>query len=329
MTEFELIQQYFTAPSCSKQNASSAGVLLDKGDDCAVITPTAGKSLVVTTDTLVCGVHFLPTISAVALAHRALATNLSDLAAMGAKPKWFSLALTLPDATEDWLKEFSRGLHQLADQHSIYLIGGDTTKGPLSITITAMGEISPAYSLRRDSAKVGDDIYVTGTVGDAAGALCYLLNEEPIDNDNRRFLNNRFEFPSARIAVGTALAQFANSALDISDGLLADLGHILKASQVNARIEVSDLPLSAALVSEFGIQRARELALTGGDDYELCFTASTACAEKIARLSAEMDIRITKIGQIMPFTQPPYTAVCYLKGNEISFNRQGYQHFND
>ncbi len=336
MQEFELISRYFKHASNSQQNASHAGVLLDKGDDCALLDVASLSSMAVTTDTLVAGVHFVDNMSPYAMAYRALATNLSDLAAMGATPKWFSLALTLPNVDETWLTQFSAGLFALADKHQIYLIGGDTTQGPLSITITAMGEVDKNKALRRNAAQLGDGIYVSGQLGDAAGALDFVLGKKQATNESHEHLLQRFEFPSARIKLGQKLIGVAKAGLDISDGLLADLSHILKASQLGAQLDIASLPLSKALLATYGLEQSRAFALGGGDDYELCFTASAANAKYIQDLAKDLKLPLTKIGCIVDSSSlnhghsrdPRFPQIsCFLDERAYSPKLKGFEHF--
>lgn len=342
MNEFDLISRYFKDSQNSQQNASLAGVLLDKGDDCAMLVPTSGKAQVITTDTLVAGVHFLADMPPYQLAYRALATNLSDLAAMGAKPKWFSLALTLTDANTqaNWLSEFSAGLFNLADQHGIYLTGGDTTSGPLSITITAIGEVEAELALKRSGAQIGDSVYVSGELGDAAAALDYLLEKRPYQQTCQQdHLLSRFNYPTPQIALGQALTSLANSALDISDGLVADLGHICRASNVNAQLYVEQLPLSDAILTEFPLVDARAKALSGGDDYQLCFTVPEINIPAVKQLAKRLDIKLTEVGVITApggILKPEQTTTakteqvvqCLLQGKTFELKQTGYQHFS-
>jgi thiamine-monophosphate kinase len=240
--EFELIQHYF-----ARQAAKRADVELGIGDDCALLTVPAGECLAVSTDTLVSGVHFFADVDPVALGHKALAVNLSDLAAMGAQPRWVSLALTLPNTDEAWLAGFAQGFHTLAAQHHVALIGGDTTRGPLSITVSIKGTVPATQALRRSGAKVGDHIYVSGHLGAAALAVQQRLHHLSIDAVPLRLCQHRMEYPQPRCELGLALRDIASSALDLSDGLAGDLMHILRASNVAAKIELTDLPVDPAV----------------------------------------------------------------------------------
>lgn len=263
--EFDLIHRYFERPVEQRQD-----VIVGIGDDGAVVRVPPGVELVLTSDTLVAGVHFSEDIPPEDLGYRALAVNLSDLAAMGARPAWATMALTLPQAEEAWLAAFAQGFFELAQRFSVALIGGDLTRGPLSITVQLHGFVPEGRALRRSGAQAGHYIYVTGTLGDAALALTPRLAE--LTDTYRPYLLGRLYRPSPRISEGMILRAIASSAIDISDGLIADLGHILEASHVSAVLEVDRLPLSTALQKIKDKKYGWELALTGGDDYELCFT---------------------------------------------------------
>ena len=301
-TEFDLIERYFSDIGVQRHD-----VALSIGDDCALLASLPDNLLAVSMDTLVSGVHFLPATDPVALGHKALAVNLSDLAAMGAKPAWVTLALTLPQIDTRWLAGFSQGFAALARQYSVQLIGGDTTSGPLAITVQAHGWVAPQHALRRDKACVGDRIFVTGTLGDAALALALLkentgrTHQSKADAINQhRFdeLRNRLERPTARIEQGLDLAGLANAAIDISDGLAQDLGHILRRSGVGAELWVERLPLSTALAAQLQPLDALKLALSGGDDYELCFTLASERMAEFEQRAAAWACAYTEIGQI-------------------------------
>ncbi|WP_252178447.1 thiamine-phosphate kinase [Endozoicomonas sp. 4G] len=270
--EFDLIRSFFDRPGLRSHLTDVVGI----GDDCALLSLQAGQQLAQSLDTLVEGVHFPKSCDPYLLGYRALAVNLSDLAAMGAKPHSFTLGLTMPEANNTWLQSFSDGLAELASMHQIGLIGGDTTLGPLTLSIQVQGTLPKASALRRKGAKVGDLIYVSGSLGDAAGALPDVLKgktPKSADTPEQRHLLERYYRPTPRIPLGQwLLANGATAALDISDGLLGDLGHILKASQVGAELNTASVPVSKELENWLGPEQARELALTGGDDYELCFT---------------------------------------------------------
>ena len=296
MGEFDLIKRYFSRKSL--QN----GVSLSVGDDCAITSIPSGYQLAITTDTLVEGTHFLPSISPADLAYKSVAVNLSDLAAMGATPTWMSLALTLPEIKEAWLAEFSQSLFAILDRYGVSLIGGDTTKGPLSITLTAQGFLPKNQGLFRHQAKVGDWIFVSGFLGDSAAGLDLLLQNRKIENESDRYFIQRHLHPTPRVELGLALRSFSCCALDISDGLLADLGHILERSQVGAEIYLENLPLSRHLCTQYEQTQVEKFALTGGEDYELCFTVSEEKREEMEQVLRSQGIKVTRIGQILPAT---------------------------
>lgn len=310
--EFDIIREFFTHTS------SDADVHLGVGDDAALLNVPAGYELVVTTDTLVSGRHFPETATAYDVGWKSLAVNLSDLAAMGAEARWLTLALTLPDNNEDFLKNFSAGFLALAEKENVSLVGGDTTSGPLSITVTAMGLVPSGQALRRQGAKPGDGIYVSGAVGDAGLALRLVLEQwhDDIDPAHAEAVLKKLNRPEPRLALGQQLRGLASSCLDISDGLAQDLGHILKASQVGAELELSALPRSAALAA-LDSTFADVLAISSGDDYELLFTAPTEAHEKL------MGLGVRKIGQI---TQE--SGLRFLRdGNRVDMPLSGFQHF--
>ncbi|HEY0914657.1 MAG TPA: thiamine-phosphate kinase [Solimonas sp.] len=311
MDEFSLIRRHFAGLTPARPD-----VVLGIGDDAALLRPSPGMQLVVTSDTLVAGRHFPECTAAADIGWKALAVNLSDLAAMGAEPRWFTLALTLPDADPQWLEGFAAGLRELAQPSGIALVGGDTTRGPLSITITAMGEVPPGQALRRDGARPGDRICVTGTLGDAALALRRL--EQP---GLPAQLRQRLDRPTPRMAAGLALRGLATAALDISDGLAGDLGHILAASGVGAEIDLGALPGSAHFNGLAPADGRAELMLRGGDDYELCVCLPPEAVEEAQQ---RLDVPLTEIGRI--------TAEPGLRGLDASGSLQpqqacGYRHF--
>ena len=266
MNEFEIIEKYFK----EKNPEYKGNLILGIGDDAAIINVSEDSELTVSTDTLVAGVHFFENAKPEDIAYKALSVNLSDIAAMGALPRWVSLSLTLPNNDLDWIERFSSSFNQLAVEHSVVLIGGDLTKGPLSISIQIHGVAPKGKSLRRSGAAVGDLIYVTGELGAAAYALNHIKEPDAFPCINDKELK-RLHRPEARVKTGLALRDNATSCIDISDGLLADLGHILKASHVGAEIQLAAIPYSNSL-KKLDKEKAIELALTGGDDYELCFT---------------------------------------------------------
>jgi thiamine-monophosphate kinase len=300
MGEFDLIAHYFAR----KQPANTA-VAKGIGDDCAVLTPRAGMQLAVSSDMLVEGRHFLSTVSPEALGHKALAVNLSDLAACGAKPVAFTLALALPRIDTTWLHGFTHGLFALADAQGCTLVGGDTTAGPLNICITAIGEVPSGQALLRSGAQPGDDIYVSGTLGDARLALEVFRGNlqvgAQIDAATFHTARQRMERPTPRVALGQALRGIATSAIDVSDGLLGDLKHILKASGVGAELAIDSIAACAAFhwtAHELSLQMCREMAAAGGDDYELAFTAPPEKREAVAMAAARCATPAKRIGRI-------------------------------
>lgn len=318
--EFQLIQQFFQREQAEQP---AAGVVLGIGDDCALLQVPSGEQLAVSVDTLVAGVHFLADADAELIAERALRTNLSDLAAMGAKPLWFTLALTLPKADEDWLRAFSRGLFRCAREYGIALVGGDTTKGPLTISIQVMGSVVPSHSLRRDGASLGDFVLVTNYLGDGAAALAVLQEKIQPDESALEYLHERFYRPVPRLKEAAVLADLASAALDISDGLVADLQHICNSADLGAIIDVESLPISPAVQSLNNPAQAYEWALSGGDDYELCFTVPPANMPEVAMLIAQGKLQATVIGEMVAGNR----VYCELDGEPYETSRAGYQHF--
>lgn len=319
LSEFSLIQHYF-----AQLTPPRADVLLGIGDDCALLQCADDHSMAVSIDTLVAGVHFFGDVDPESLGHKSLAVGLSDLAAMGATPAWFTLALTLPELNEGWLQGFSQGLATLAKQYNIQLVGGDTTKGALTISVQVHGFVKQELALRRDTAQAGDLIYVTGTLGDAGAGLQLKrqqLATTTLQNQDKSYLQRRLERPSPRIDVGQKLLGIASSAVDISDGLLADLGHILAKSEVGATIQLSQIPLSAAL-RKLNSASAQQLALSSGDDYELCFTIAPEYQAKVEDLLAKQCTQIgvinTKLG----------VAAIDQKGKLITLQAIAYDHFS-
>ena len=292
MGEFELIDRFF------KRTASRNP--LGIGDDCALLAPAPGMQLAVSSDMLVEGRHFLSTVDPFKLGHKALAVNLSDLAACGAKPLAFTLALSMPSADEAWLEPFSRGLLALAEEHGCELVGGDTTRGPLNICITVFGEVPQGQALLRSGAHAGDDLYVSGTLGDARLALEAFRGSLSLPAGTFEAARARMEQPTPRIALGLALRGIATSAIDVSDGLLGDLGHILRRSGVGARVDADAAartmaaPRGGAVDEELRL----EYTLSGGDDYELVFTAAPSQREAVAAASRESATPVTRIGTI-------------------------------
>ena len=298
--------------------ATRSDVVLGIGDDAALLAPPPGRQLVVTADTLNDGVHFPRGTSPADVGWKALAVNLSDLASMGAEPAWCTLSLSLPQSDPAWIEGFLDGFLDLAGQHGIALVGGDTTRGPLSIAVTAMGLVEPGRALRRDGARVGDEVWVTGTLGDAAGGLA-LLDREPVPA-----LRARLDRPTPRVAAGRALAGIATACVDVSDGLLADLGHIASRSGVAAQVEVDALPMSETLRAAFDAATRTALQASGGDDYELCFTAPLEARAGIDAVSTQLGLRITRIGRI---TAGEGVHPVDAQSQPWSSRRRGYDHF--
>ena len=290
MGEFDLIDRFFKRPV--RRNG------LGIGDDCALLSPAPGMQLAVSSDMLVEGRHFLSTVDPFKLGHKALAVNLSDLAACGAKPLAFTLALAMPRAEEAWLQPFSRGLLALADSHGCELVGGDTTRGPLTICVTVFGEVPQGQALLRSGARPGDDIYVSGTLGDARLALEVFRGTLSVAAEVFEAARARMEQPTPRVALGQALLGVATSAIDISDGLLGDLGHVLRQSGLGASIQTDVAAGLMAAAGQLDADRQLEYVLAGGDDYELAFTAPPAQREAVQAAAKQSDTAVTRIGQI-------------------------------
>ncbi|MBL8404191.1 MAG: thiamine-phosphate kinase [Dechloromonas sp.] len=322
--EFALIDKYFVRPTPS--------AVLGPGDDCALVQPTPGKQLAVTTDMLVAGTHFLPDTDPKNLGWKALAVNLSDLAAMGATPRWVTLAGALPTVDEAWIAAFADGFFACAREYDVDVIGGDTTKGPLNVCITAMGEVEPGRALRRDGAQIGDQIWVSGRPGLAALGLAHLQGKIELPAPWPRLCIAALEKPRPRVALGQALVGIATAAIDVSDGLLADLGHICERSGCAAAVKLVQLPQLKDLVGSGGTYDAdlRRIALecqvAGGDDYELCFTAPGALSLTIAQIAARLELPLWHIGEIVAGEAGAVT-VYDPDFNPVSFDRHGYDHF--
>ena len=304
--EFDLIERFFKTGSAS--NASNTTLSLGIGDDCALIKPLPGEEIAITSDMLVAGRHFFADADPEKLGGKALAVNLSDLAAMGAKPLGFTLAIALPAIDTKWLEAFSKGLFAVANQFSCPLIGGDTTAGPLTISITAFGSIPTGKAIRRSGAKIDDEIWVSGTVGDARLTLAALRHEIKLSENDFKAIDHRMHQPTPRVELGMALREVASAALDVSDGLLGDLKHILQQSQLDAEIILEQLPTSATLQKQSkAIQN--QFAASGGDDYELCFTAPSSKRDVILNISKELKLPLTRIGRITPMKNS-VTQIC-------------------
>ena len=297
--EFDLIERFFKTGADSLRTDVDQSVVLGIGDDCALIKPPANEEIAITSDMLVEGRHFFAGTDPALLGCKALAVNLSDIAAMGARPQGFTLAIALPVADEAWLEAFSKGLFGIAKAYSCPLIGGDTTTGPLTISITAFGSIPTGKAIRRSGAKPGDDIWVSGSLGDARLTLAALRHEINLSSEDLQKIEHRMHQPTPRVELGIQLRNIASAALDVSDGLLGDLRHILKQSQLDAQIQLDQLPISITLQKqEISIQN--QFASCGGDDYELCFTAPSSQRGNIQAISKSLNLPLTLIGKTLP-----------------------------
>ena len=315
--EFGLIDRFFTRPA--------ANAVLGVGDDAALLQVSPGKLLAVSSDMLVAGRHFLPDADPYLLGHKTLAVNLSDLAAMGAWPRWATLALALPAVDEAWLKAFSNGFFDLAERFGVALVGGDTTCGPLNLCVTIMGETG-AHALRRDAARAGDEIWLTGDIGGAALGLAHLLGEIELDGARKVACLARLQQPEPRVALGLMLAQLPRvAAIDISDGLMADLGHILERSGVGADLELAHLPAHPALAGRLpDSPLAMRCLLAGGDDYELCFTAPPEDASQISAAGEAAGVALSRIGVV---SAQAGLRVLAPDGRPLPIKERGYDHF--
>jgi thiamine-monophosphate kinase len=321
VNEFELIARFFSRPP------RAGSVHLAGGDDAALLAPAPGCELAVSVDMLVGGRHFLADTDPERLGHKTLAVNLSDMAAMGATPKWALLAGALPDADPAWLAAFARGFYALADAHGVDLVGGDTTRGPLNLCVTIMGEVPTGQALLRSGARPGDDVYVSGALGDAALAVAALTGRARLDAETMAAALARLEMPVPRIALGVALRGAATAAIDVSDGLVGDLAHILERSAAGATIELAAIPRSPALARLAGGDDralALECLLAGGDDYELCFTAPRAAAGRVAAIAESTAVPLARIGVI---TEGPGLVVRDERGLPLSALPRAFDHF--
>jgi len=319
LSEFELIERYF-----SHCGARRADVLLGVGDDGALLDSPGDKELVAAIDTLVAGVHFLAGAEPASIGHRALAVNLSDLAAMGARPAWALLALTLPAAEERWLAAFAGGFCALAQAHDVAIVGGDTSAGPLSVTVQVLGHVPRKSAMLRSGGSLGDALFVSGTAGDAAAGLALEQGRLKIDDAvAARYLRERFSFPTPRIALGERLRDFASACIDVSDGLLGDAAKLAHASGCGVAIAFDDVPVSAELVRALGAQQARQLALSGGDDYELCFSVAPARVAELARALPAERWCYRQIGELRAERGASVTR----GGNVMQFSHTGFDHF--
>ncbi len=324
--EFDLIKEYFTPENWRKD------VVLGVGDDCALLAPPTGQQLALTVDTLVAGIHFPVETSPADIAYKSIAVGLSDLAAMGAEPAWLTLALTLPDINSDWLQSFSKSFAKTSKDYDLQLIGGDTTQGPLAITVQAMGLLEPGLSMQRGNAKPGDLIYVTGSLGDAALGLKLLLSNTSVDQEILDLCLSKLNRPVPRINFARAAAKHCSCAIDISDGLAADLGHILDASQCSAEIYLDKLPVSRQLEKYYTnpdhgkLEVDWKLVLAGGDDYELCMTLPEEQSAALVSLAESMALSLTRIGRV-----GSTNGLQILDENRQPFilDKSGYEHFDN
>ena len=320
--EFALIARHFTRADV----ASPASVVLGVGDDGALLQPTPGHQLAISSDMLVQGRHFFPGVDPASLGHKALAVNLSDLAAMGARPLGFTLGMALPEVDDVWLAAFARGLFALADAHACPLVGGDTTRGPLNLCVTVFGEVLPGQALRRAGAQAGDDLWLSGRTGEARLALAHCLGQPWASSASPAELAEaraRMDQPTPRLALGQALAGLAHAAIDVSDGLAGDLGHILQASQLGAEIDWVALPLAPALAT-LPAEWQRECVLHGGDDYELLFAASPDDRDRVLAAGAASETAVQRIGRL--HAAPGLVLIDEL-GQRVPLAMRGHDHF--
>lgn len=326
LSEFSLIDRFFARRAQRPRTRAALGI----GDDCALLAPQPGKMLAISTDMLVEGRHFFADVAPDALGHKTLAVNLSDLAAMGATPRAFTLACALPRADADWLDAFSNGLFALAERHGCELVGGDTTSGPLNLCVTVFGDVAAGDALRRDAARDGDDVWVSGVLGDARAGLGVIRGEWQAGAREAAVFRAALERPEPRVALGVALAGIAHAALDVSDGLAGDLAHILRRSNVHADIDVDAVPHSAALATLPADVR-RRCMLEGGDDYELCFTAARSARTAIEAAGARAGVRVTRIGTIRALSAPAHAPAITWRdasGAALPLTLHGFDHFD-
>jgi thiamine-monophosphate kinase len=315
-SEFSIIEEYFSRPTPS----ATLGV----GDDAALVSVTPGMELAISTDMLVSGTHFFPDTDPQKLGWKTLAVNISDLAAMGAQPRWATLSLALEQADPHWLSAFSQGFFRCAAQYGVELIGGDTTRGPLNLSVSILGEVPRQQALRRDAAKVGDDIWVSGTLGAAALGLAAVQKQVALSEIDHSHCLRALETPQPRVKLGLALRDVAHAAIDISDGLLADLGHILERSNIGATLHFDQIPCHPALSPFLEQPWARQCLLAGGDDYELCFTAPGHQRERMTHMAEELHVALHRIGHI---TNNTGLTLLDTHGNAMPTGKAGYDHF--
>ena len=315
--EFDLIAKYFTR--------ATPTAVLGVGDDCALLEPTPGMQLAISTDMLIAGRHFSPSDGPGTIGHKAMAVNLSDLAAMGATPRYALLSIALPEADDKFLQGFAGGFFGLAQKHHVEIIGGDTTRGGLlTLNVTVIGEVPPGQALRRDAAQVGDDIWISGTLGDAAAALAHHQGKLRLETGQAVQCFPRLFVPTPRVELGLALRGIAHAAIDVSDGFAADLGHILERSNVGAEIWFSHLPLSDALAPKRDEPVVQDCILAGGDDYELIFTTPAEQRESVTAISQQLNLRLTRVGRVVE-----HTGLSILHhGIPMQISRTGFDHFS-
>jgi len=316
-SEFDLIARHFMRPS--------PNAVLGVGDDAALVDVSNGMDLAVSTDTMVSGTHFFPDVDPENLGHKALAVNLSDMAAMGAMPYWATLALTVPSVDHTWLAAFAKGFFDLAQEFNVSLIGGDTTRGPLSLTVTIMGEVPMGAALKRSGAKAGHDVWVSGNLGDAALAVAHRHGKLVLSEADYREAVMRLYEPTPRVALGQALRGMATAAIDISDGLLSDLGHICRLSGVGATVELAAIPVSSIGERHSADGPGLTAIVAGGDDYELCFTAPQNARDSIEDLTEILGVRLTRIGQVR---RGKGVSLVGADGKPIKVDGRGYDHFS-
>ena len=316
LNEFELIRRYFSP--------STRHTVLAGGDDAALIAATPGMELAVSTDTLVAGCHFPDDTGAYDVGYKSMAVNLSDMAAMGARPRWVTLSLTLPAADEHWLEQFANGFLDLARAYDVDLIGGDTTRGPLAMCVQIIGDVPAGQALRRSGARAGDELWVSGSLGDAALALADLRGEFHLRDADRAYVRQRLNRPQPRVALGQGLLGLATGAIDVSDGLVADVGHIAEASSVHAAIDWESVPLSAVAERHREHPLVQRCALSGGDDYELAFTVRPGTEEQLKLLGQRLGVALTRVGRVEPGGG---VSVVDRAGRRIDWSEGGFDHF--
>ena len=317
--EFELIRRFFVRRDLGRES----GVILGIGDDAAVLELPSGVDLVACVDTIVAGRHFLEGADARMIGHRALAVNLSDLAAMGATPAWATLALTMPSADADWLEKFAAGFLQLADAHAVALVGGDTTCGPLTVSVQILGSVPHGSAMRRSGGKAGDILAVSGTLGDAGAGLAFVKSPPAAASADVEALIQRFNYPTPRVQLGLAARGIATAAMDLSDGLIGDLPKLAQASGLAARVAVDALPLSTAMRSAVSLNQARDWALAGGDDYELLFAVPPSRFAELKGAADQLNLTLTPIGELRTGAGVTWS----LNGKEFAPKVSGYDHF--